>query len=286
MICLTNSCWWNRHDSGLPDRLRHQHGDYGAVVALDHAARARQRAPPADRLKEPSRQPSRAGAGPALMRAASEEHARLAASLLARFQLRQRVEHLLETADLKWGAVGLIHRSGAAALGASAAVLIATRNSMPLLTLLGAALGARAKLMGGSQSASTPFINSRSSFRTAWSSSPVRCGRPCRLRGPRNGAQGVQRASGGRIQIRAFRGTESGATSRNRATQDGAPHASFEPYRFSCPRYSCKSARAAIWRNCSISSRRSSGDHLNCAREFAPLAPRVIEGFGVRSRRR
>lgn len=96
--------------------------------------------------KEPSRQPSRAGAGPALMQAPSEEHARLAASLLARFQLRQRVEHLLETADLKWGAVGLIHRSGAAALGASAAVLIATRNSMPLLTLLGAALGAAAPI--------------------------------------------------------------------------------------------------------------------------------------------
>ncbi len=92
--------------------------------------------------KSPTRQPSRAGAGPALMQAPTEEHARLAASLLARFRLRERAERLLETADLKWGAVGLIHRSAGCALGASAVVLIATHNDMPLLTLIAGALGA------------------------------------------------------------------------------------------------------------------------------------------------
>src|SRR5580658_9918010 len=78
--------------------------------------------------KSPSRKPSRA-AGPALMQAPIEETARMAVSLLARFKLRERAERMLETADLKWGAVGLIHRSAGFALGASAIVLVITRNS-------------------------------------------------------------------------------------------------------------------------------------------------------------
>jgi tight adherence protein B len=94
--------------------------------------------------KAPSRQPSRAGAGPALMQAPIEEHARMAATLLARFRLRERAERLLETADLKWGAVGLIHRSAGCALAASAAVLVATHNDIPILTLIAGALGAAA----------------------------------------------------------------------------------------------------------------------------------------------
>jgi len=88
------------------------------------------------------RQPSRTAAGPVLMQAPGEEHARMAASLLARFRLRERADRLLETADLKWGAVGLIHRSAGTALAASLIVLVATRNSMPLLTLMAGALGA------------------------------------------------------------------------------------------------------------------------------------------------
>jgi tight adherence protein B len=89
-----------------------------------------------------ARQPSRTAQGPTLMQAPIEEHAKLAASLLARFRLRERVERLLETADLKWGAVGLIHRSGAAALGTSLVVLLATHNAMPLLTLTAGVVGA------------------------------------------------------------------------------------------------------------------------------------------------
>jgi tight adherence protein B len=91
--------------------------------------------------KPPPRQTSRAAAGPVLMQAPGED-GRMARSLLARFKLRERVERLLETADLKWGAVGLIHRSAAAALVASLAVLVATRNSMPLVTLVAGGLGA------------------------------------------------------------------------------------------------------------------------------------------------
>jgi tight adherence protein B len=49
---------------------------------------------------------------------------------------------VLETADLKWGAVGLIHRSAGAALAAAVAVLVATHNSMPLPTLMAGVLGA------------------------------------------------------------------------------------------------------------------------------------------------
>ena len=91
--------------------------------------------------KSPSRQLSRA-AGPALMQATGEDHARIAATLLARFRLRERAERLLETADLKWGAVGLIHRSAAAALAASIAVMAGTHNAIPLLTLAAGVLGA------------------------------------------------------------------------------------------------------------------------------------------------
>jgi len=92
--------------------------------------------------KAPSRNPSRTAAGPVLMQAPGEEHAKMAASLLARFQLRARVERLLETADVKWGATGLIHRCAASALACSLAVLLLTHNSMPLLTLAAAGLGA------------------------------------------------------------------------------------------------------------------------------------------------
>ena len=92
--------------------------------------------------RTPSRQPSRTASGPVLMQATGGERAKIAASLLARFQLRERAERLLETADLKWGAVGLIHRSAGAALLASLAVLLVTRNTMPLVTLAAAVLGA------------------------------------------------------------------------------------------------------------------------------------------------
>jgi tight adherence protein B len=93
--------------------------------------------------KPPSREPSRA-AGPALMQVPGEKGGRLARRLLARFQLRESAERLLETADLKWGAAGLLHRSAGAALAAAFLALVLTRNSMPLLTLAAGAAGAAA----------------------------------------------------------------------------------------------------------------------------------------------
>lgn len=96
--------------------------------------------------RKPSRSPSRNATGPVLMQTSIEEHGRMAQSLLARFKLRERAERMLETADLKWGAVGLIHRSAASALAASLAVLVATKNSIPLLTLIAGALGAAAPI--------------------------------------------------------------------------------------------------------------------------------------------
>lgn len=94
-------------------------------------------------------QPVQEGARPApsvLMQAPAESRGRMAKRLLQRFQLRESTERLLETAELKWGAVGLTHRCAAGALIGSVAVLIATRNAMPLLTLGGGVGGAMAPL--------------------------------------------------------------------------------------------------------------------------------------------
>jgi tight adherence protein B len=81
-------------------------------------------------------------AEPVLMQVPGEARGRMAKRLLVRLKLREATEQLLETADLKWGPVGLIHRSAAASLAASLAVLVATRNSLPLLTFAAGALGA------------------------------------------------------------------------------------------------------------------------------------------------
>jgi tight adherence protein B len=81
-------------------------------------------------------------AEPVLMQVPAGAHGRLAKRLLLRLNMRGPAEHLLETADLKWGAVGLIHRCAAGSLAASLAVLVATRNSLPLLTFLAGVVGA------------------------------------------------------------------------------------------------------------------------------------------------
>jgi len=81
-------------------------------------------------------------AEPVLMQVPAGAHGKLAKRLLLRLNMRGTAEHLLETADLKWGAVGLTHRCAAFSLGAALTVLVATRNSLPLLTLLAGALGA------------------------------------------------------------------------------------------------------------------------------------------------
>ena len=81
-----------------------------------------------------------------LMQAPVASRGRMAKRLLQRLHLRESTERLLETADLKWGAVGLIHRCALGALIGAVGVLIGTGNSMPLLTMGGGVLGAMAPL--------------------------------------------------------------------------------------------------------------------------------------------
>src|ERR1039457_5695799 len=84
----------------------------------------------------------RRAAGPALMRLVDEVGGRLATRLLERLRLKQAAERLLETAGLKWGAAGLIHRSTGAFLAAFALVTILTHNQQPVLAVLAGAGGA------------------------------------------------------------------------------------------------------------------------------------------------
>jgi len=81
-------------------------------------------------------------AEPVLIQTTGEVRGRMATRLLERTRLKESVERMLDTADLKWSAAGLIHRSAAAALLAATVVLIATGNSMPLATFAAGALAA------------------------------------------------------------------------------------------------------------------------------------------------
>jgi tight adherence protein B len=63
----------------------------------------------------------------------------MASGLLETLRLRRRVERLLETAAVAWGAAGLLHRSVAAFLLAFAGLTLWTGNRFPLLALAGAA---------------------------------------------------------------------------------------------------------------------------------------------------
>lgn len=86
-------------------------------------------------------------AGPMLMQMAGEVRGRLATKLLERLRLKQAIERMLETADLKWGASGLAHRSIALFLAGFVAVTVPTANRMPLFALLGGALAGAGPLI-------------------------------------------------------------------------------------------------------------------------------------------
>ena len=58
-------------------------------------------------------------ARPLLMQVAGEMKGRLATRALERLKLKEAVERMLETADMPWGAAGLLHRSVGACLGRS-----------------------------------------------------------------------------------------------------------------------------------------------------------------------
>jgi tight adherence protein B len=79
---------------------------------------------------------------PALIQMAGEVRGRLSSHLLERLRLKQTVEQMLETADLKWGAAGLVHRSTYAFLAAFVAVTLPTGNTQPVFALGAAALAA------------------------------------------------------------------------------------------------------------------------------------------------
>jgi tight adherence protein B len=79
---------------------------------------------------------------PRLIGVATEVRGRLAAKVLERFKLQESAGRLLETAELKWGPAGLLHRSVALFLAGFAVVTLAAGNSIPLLALgVGAAAG-------------------------------------------------------------------------------------------------------------------------------------------------
>ncbi len=76
---------------------------------------------------------------PALMQIADEVRGRMARQLLERLHLKRAVERRLDTAALKWGAAGLIHRSTALFIAGFLVVTVATGNTAPLLSLAGGA---------------------------------------------------------------------------------------------------------------------------------------------------
>ncbi len=78
---------------------------------------------------------ARRSSRPMLIQAAGEVRGRMAAGLLERLRLKQSAERLLESAALKWGAAGLLHRSIAMFLAGFAAVTLTTGNRMPLAAL-------------------------------------------------------------------------------------------------------------------------------------------------------
>src|SRR5258707_878903 len=74
------------------------------------------------RLATPAPQVAGARSRPRLIEVAGEVRGRFAARLLERFKLQEGAAQLLETAGLKWGPSGLLHRSIAVFLGAFAVV--------------------------------------------------------------------------------------------------------------------------------------------------------------------
>jgi tight adherence protein B len=87
------------------------------------------------RLATPVRLAEGRRSRPRLIDVAGEVRGRLAAKLLERFNLQESAARLLDTAGLKWGPSGLLHRSVGMFLGAFAVVTVATGNVMPLFAM-------------------------------------------------------------------------------------------------------------------------------------------------------
>ncbi|SPF53567.1 Type II secretion system protein [Candidatus Sulfopaludibacter sp. SbA4] len=89
----------------------------------------------------------RRSAHPALMQITDAVRGRFATRFLERLRLKQSAEAWLETAALKWGAAGLMHRSVAAFLVAFALVTVGTRNHMPVAAMAAGGLAALLPLL-------------------------------------------------------------------------------------------------------------------------------------------
>jgi len=81
-------------------------------------------------------------ASPALMQVTDEVHGRLATRLLERLHIKRMAEQLLETADLRWGAAGLMHGSIAIFVAVFLLATLMTGNRNPGLALAAAAAAA------------------------------------------------------------------------------------------------------------------------------------------------
>jgi tight adherence protein B len=95
------------------------------------------------RLAARAAEKENAGRGrPRLIEAAGEVRGLLTGRLLDGLRLREAAAHLLETAALKWGPAGLLHRGIALFLAGFGAATVITGNSEPLAALAaGTALG-------------------------------------------------------------------------------------------------------------------------------------------------
>jgi len=78
---------------------------------------------------------ARRPARPTLIQAADEVRGKMASGVLERLRMKQSAERLLESAALKWGAAGLLHRAVALFLAGFTLVTLATGNRMPLAAL-------------------------------------------------------------------------------------------------------------------------------------------------------
>jgi tight adherence protein B len=113
---------------------------YAAITAvLDRRAAAAA----VRRVARPERATvARRTARPMLIQAAGQVRGRMTAGLLERLRLKQSAERLLESAALKWGAAGFLHRSIVLFLVGFASITVAAGNRQPLAALgAGGALG-------------------------------------------------------------------------------------------------------------------------------------------------
>lgn len=89
----------------------------------------------------------RRSAQPVLMQITDAVRGRVATRILERMKLNQSAARLLETAALKWGAAGLMHRSAGAFLGAFAMATLLLRNRHPEIAVAAGGLAASLPLL-------------------------------------------------------------------------------------------------------------------------------------------